>query len=121
MKSDSAPVKSRVNNETVTIGMANFPVYDNIDEAVAGEGEEKCLQFINSQTKTNEMNKMRALHRGGPSKGKLQRMAIAETTTAEWAEVACDEAKIDALLKAKSSEIEARMATIAAEAVPVED
>jgi len=121
VKSDSAPVKSRVNNETVTIGTANFPVYDDIDEAVAGEGEEKCLQFINSQVKTNEMNKMRALHRGGPSKSRLQKMAIAEITTEQWAEVACDEAKIDALLREKIAEIDARMATIALEAVAVED
>ena len=115
MKYESVPVKSRVNDETITVGDANFAVYDSLEEAASTEGEQKCLEFVNAQVRTNEMNKVRALAKGGPSKTKLYRMAIIEISGEQWAEAAGDQLKIDEMLAVKIKEIGERMAT----AVPV--
>ncbi len=119
MKTETQQVKSKVNNETQTIGEAVFAVYDSTDEAVAQEGAERCLDYINAQVRTNEMNRIRALARGGPSKNKLKNMAISEITGEEWAEIAGDPAKIEACLQQKCREIEARMASAPQETVSV--
>ena len=120
VKTDTQSVKSKVNDETVHIGDAHFPVYDSLEEAGAEEGEEKCLDMINAQVRTNEMNRIRALAKGGPSKNRLRNIAIQEITGDEWQEIACDDAKIQAKVAEKVREIEARMA-LAPEAVAVED
>ncbi len=121
MKLESQSVKSRDKNsgETIEIGMANFPVYDSVAEAIEKEGDEKCLEFINAQVRTNEMNRVRALARGGPSKGKLKNMAIAEIAPETWQEIAGDIAAIDKAITEKMEEIAARMAL--AQPVAVED
>ena len=121
MKLESQSVKSRDKNsgETVEIGMANFPVYDSTDEGIEHEGDEKCLEFINAQVRTNEMNRVLALARGGPSKNKLKALAIAEIAPEMWQEIAGDIAAIEKAITDKMEEIAARMAS--AQPVAVED
>ena len=121
MKLESQSVKSRDKNsgETVEIGMANFPVYDSVAEGCEKEGDEKCLEFINAQVRTNEMNRVRALARGGPSKNKLKALAIAEIAPEMWQEIAGDIAAIDKAITDKMEEIAERMAS--AQPVAVED
>ena len=123
MKLESQSVKSRDKNsgDTVEIGQANFPVYDSVAEGVEHEGEEKCLEFVNAQVRTNEMNRVRALARGGPSKNKLKQLAIAEIAPETWQEIAGDIAAIDKVISEKIEEISARMAASAPTAVAIED
>ena len=119
MKLESQSVKSR-NKETgenVEIGQANFPVYDSNEEAYEHEGAEKCLEYTNAQVRTNEMNRVRALARGGPSKAKLKNLAIAEIAPETWQAIAGDIAAIDRTITEKMEEIAARMesATVSAD------
>ncbi len=119
MKSDSQSVKSKVNGVTQTVNEATFWVYDSLEEAAEHIGEEKALEMVNAQVKTNEMNRVRALAKGGPSKGKLREMALCEITTEQFAECAGDKAKIEQLLMETSKIIEDRMASAVVE--PIED
>lgn len=121
VKTETQAVKSKVDGETRSVGDAVFAVYDSSDEAIAQEGAERCLDYINAQVRTNEMNRIRALARGGPSKNKLRNMAISEITSEEWSQIAGDQAAIEAMLQTKCREIEARMATAPTEAVAVDD
>ena len=119
MKSETQSVKSKVNGVTQNVGDAVFWEYDSLEEAAEHIGEEKALEMINAQTRTNEMNRVRALAKGGPSKGKLREMALCEITTEQFAECAGDKAKIEQLLMETSKIIEDRMASAVIE--PIED
>ena len=119
MKSETQSVKSKVNGETKSVGDAVFWSYDSLEEAADHIGEEKALEMVNSQVRTNEMNRVRALAKGGPSKGKLREMALCEITTEQFSECAGDKAKIEQLLMETSKIIEDRMASAVVE--PIED
>ncbi len=119
MKTETQSVKSKVAGVSKDIGEAIFRVYDSVDEAISEEGSEKCCDFINAQVRTNEMNRVRALARGGPSKNKLRVMAISEISPEEWQAIAGDVAAIEAKLQEKIKEIEARMDSAPAEPVAV--
>lgn len=106
MRYEEQDVKSKVQGEVKVVGIARFPVYDSIDEARGEEGEEKCLEYINAQRRTNELNKVRAEARTGPSKTKLRSEAITRITPEEWQQIAGDAQKIESLLEAKMDEIE---------------
>lgn len=113
MKSLTHPVKIReagpdgkkVSRE---VGIATYAEYDTVAEALDNLGEEKTLELINSQARTNELNRVRGLNRpGGISKTALRNEAMQVITGAEWMSVAGDKAKMDALIEAKMEEIKA--------------
>lgn len=115
MTSGSQPVKMRVNNETKLVGTATYPIYDAIQEAIDSIGEAKTLELLNAQTRTNEMNRVRGLARGGPSKTHLRNQALATLTAEEFMSVAGNLEKLEALLESKMEAIKAQtLANIAA-------
>lgn len=109
MKSDTADVKMRIDGENQVVAQATFPQYDSLDEAKDNEGEARCLEYINAQVRTNEMNRVRALKRGGPSKSRLRQLAISEIDAATWQQIAGDESLIEQAIQRKMVELEERM------------
>lgn len=108
MKRGEHPVKVRELDQATgqkvskQVGIANFPIYDSVAEAIDDVGEDKVLELVNAQTRTNELNRVRGLSRpGGVSKTALRNKAITMVTPEEWAQVAGNPQAIEALLEAK--------------------
>ena len=105
MKSENQEVRIRSKNaqgvmESRVVGIATYPVFDSVDEAVGEIGEEKVRELINAQARTNEMNRVRGLNRpGGASKTLLRNKALARITAEEFVECAGDESAINALIE----------------------
>ena len=97
------------------VAEASYEVFDALQEAVATLGEDKVLELVNSQHKTNAMNAARALASAKPSKRNLEAQATARITAEEFMQVAGDSARIRTLLDKKIKEIEAEMAAKNAE------
>lgn len=115
MRSGTQPVKMQVEDPatgkkvTKEVGQATYPIFDLVDEAVDQLGAEKTLELINAQVRTNEMNRIRGLARGGPSKTLLKNKAIARITQEEWMEVAGDLAAIERLIERKMAEVRSEL------------
>lgn len=108
MKTVTKDVKSK----SEVVGEAVFPQYDNVQEAVQQEGEETCLGYINAQVKTNELNRVRAVATGKPSKATLMQMALQEITVDRMEELAAcagDKVKINQLLEDQARVIRERL------------
>lgn len=112
------PVKS----ESVVVGDAKYCVFDSLDEACNhseyGLGEQKVLDLINAQVKTNAMNDLRTAKTKGPTKGALRNTAFSEImvemTAGDHQEVIGDEVALTSLIDRRISELEKR----AKEALP---
>lgn len=114
MKNETVVVRSKLKSASgvkEVVGEIVVTIYETLAEAVDGLSEAKCLELINSQNKTNEANKARALATGKPSKGYLREQALSEITVEEFAQCAQDPARISALIESKMAAIEARMAS----------
>ena len=108
MKPDSQEVKSLVEGSRVVVGTAYYNVYDTTSEAAGDLGEDKCLALINSQNRTDEMNKVRALSRPGVSKKVLRDRAMVDLLADSMeALIACagDKVKLEALIVSKMETI----------------
>lgn len=86
-----SPVCIRVVNpatgkkESKQVDTAKFFKYDSIAEAIEHQGEAKCLELINVQTKTNELNRLRSIHRpGGIGKTAIRKKATELLTNDDW-------------------------------------
>jgi hypothetical protein len=110
MNSGSQEVKMKVDGVNKVVGTASYPIYDAVAEAVSHVGEEKVLELLNAQTRTNEMNRVRGLARGGPSKKALESKAIARITPGEWQQIAGDGVAITAKIEEKIALIKAEQA-----------
>lgn len=88
MQQKVADVSMRVGEETKVVGQASFPEYDSVAEAVGDCGEDKILEMVNSQVRTNAMNRRRVEIREGPGKKAIQEKAVAAITDSEWVEIA---------------------------------
>lgn len=122
MKADSKEVTITLNGTRKTVGTASYSVYEAISEAVDDLGEEKCLELLNAQVRTNEMNRVRGLNRpGAPTKTMLRNKALATLTAADFATVAGDLAKIEALIESRMETIKEEMTTAAGTADPADD
>jgi len=114
MKSESYDVNVRKLDEasgkkvTTKVGVATYPVYDSVSECVESIGEAKALDLLNSQTRTNELNRVRGLSRpGGISKTALRNKAMVAITGDEWMSVAGNPQAMEALIEKKMEEIKA--------------
>lgn len=105
MRSGSQVVKIRVNGQSQEVGTATYPIFDSVREAETELGEEKTLELINAQVRTNEMNRVRGLARGEPSKNLLRQRALAKISFDEWQAVAGNLTAIEALLEQKIEEV----------------
>ncbi len=113
MEQGSHQVKSRVDGKNVVVGSASFDIFDTTGEAIGKFGEAKCVQLINSQTRTDEMNKVRALaNPKGVSQKALREKATADLITNDMDRlVACagDQAAIEEVIKARMDELKEEM------------
>ena len=103
MKTGSKEVKS----SGEVIGVAEFLIYDSVEEAVSGEGEASCLAFINAQIKTGARNTLRAQLTGKPTKTSLIYKAMSLVDPQEIAACLGDEALIAQLIQRKVNELQA--------------
>ena len=115
------PVKAKSD----VVGEAMFPAFDSVEEAINhpkhGLGEQRILDLINAQVKTNAMNDLRTAKTKGPTKGALRNTAFSEImvemAAGEHQEVIGDEVALTVLIDRRMAELEAR----AKEALPEAD
>ena len=107
MKSGNQEVSMRVDGVTKVVGTATFPIFESAQEALDNLGEEKLLDKLNAQVRTDEMNRVRGIARSGPGKKALEQKAIARITADEWQTIAGDEAKIRAMVDKYIAQLEA--------------
>lgn len=106
-----------VSSEQKVIGTATFPVYETVDEAINdgewGLGEEKLLDILNAQIKTNAMNILRTARTKGPTKSALRSEAmneiVQEISNGEHSGCIGNKDALDSLIARRVAEIEARM------------
>lgn len=94
-----------------SVGLAEFPIYDAVDECVEAQGDAKTLELLNAQIRTNALNNLRALKRpgGAPSKTALRAKALPLISPDEWVAIAGDPVKIEAKILEKIDQIKAEM------------
>ena len=115
------PVKAKSD----VVGEAMIPAFDSVEEAINhpkhGLGEQRILDLINAQVKTNAMNDLRTAKTKGPTKGALRNTAFSEImvemAAGEHQEVIGDEVALTVLIDRRMAELEAR----AKEALPEAD
>jgi len=100
-KMTSVEVKSK----SLTVGVAEYPIYDSSAEAVEDKGDEAIVALINAQVRTNAMNVVRNAAVARPSKKKLYKQARASISLEEYGEVIGDEDAIEALVERKAKEL----------------
>lgn len=110
MQSGSKQVKMKVNGVTKVVGTATYPIFDALSEAVETLGEPKCIELINAQARTNEMNRVRSLARGGPSSTALRNKALTLITADEWQAIAGKPDEIEKLIASKVEQLKAEAA-----------
>lgn len=84
----SQQVKRRIDGKEEVVGTATFLIYDSISEAIESIGEEKSLELLNAQVKTNAMNTTRAESREPTSNKALTNKAMEGFTADDWLEIA---------------------------------
>lgn len=87
------------------VGVATYHHFEVISEAIDTLGEAKTLEYINAQTRTNEMNRVRGMQRSGPTKTVLTKKAMERITAEEWMGIAGKPEAIEALIESKIEEI----------------
>ena len=115
MKQGTQEVKSKIDGNQMVVGTASYTIYDSLHEARDDIGEEKIILLVNSQSRTDAMNKVRALSRpGGISKKTLYNKAVAWLCSNALDElIACggNEMKIQTLVESKMDMIKDQLAT----------
>ena len=113
---------SVVKSKSESVGVAEYPVYDAVTEAVEDMGDEALLKLINAQVRTNSMNTVRAAATGAPSRKTLEIEALSRIPLQEYQEAAGDGQALRLLidkyvdvLKEEHSEKRSAMAAAAAE------
>ena len=119
-----------VSSEQKVIGVATFPQFETVDEAVNhpehGLGEEKLLDILNSQIKTNSMNTLRTIKTKGPTKGALRSEAMSQiiqeiTVDGEHQDVVGNKDALTALIDRRMAQLEAEAKEASAVAAEVEE
>jgi hypothetical protein len=114
MEMVTSPVKVRQKNEEgkmtgVKVGDATYPVYTTVAEAVGHVGEDQVVILINTQSKTNELNRVRSLHTNGPGKAAMRSEALnwlsANWGPEDWQKVAGVPGALEAAINKKADEI----------------
>ena len=109
--------ESDVSSESKVIGNTKYPIYETVDEILNhteyGLGEQKLLDLINAQIKTNAMNTLRTARTKGPTKSALRSEAVneivSEIANGDHAECIGNPDVLNALIERRMSQIEARM------------
>ena len=119
-----------VSSEQKVIGTATFPQFETVDEAINhaehGLGEEKLLDILNSQIKTNSMNTLRTAMTKGPTKSALRSEAMSQivqeiTVEGEHQSVIGNKDALDALISRRVAQLEAEAKEAASAAAVVDD
>lgn len=115
MEQGTQEVKTKVEGRQLVCGTASYAIYDSLTEAQGDIGDAKIVQLVNSQSRTDAMNKVRALSRpGGISKKVLYNKAVAWLCSNDvQALVACngDDAKIQTLVESRMDMIKDELAS----------
>ena len=109
--------ESNVRSKSDIVGVAQFAVYDSLQEAIEALGEATILNLANVQVKTNAMNQVRAKATGKVSGKVLDQMAMLECNGEELASVAGDLVGLQALLDKKKIEVVATLEAEKAQAI----
>lgn len=102
MRTETKEVKSK----SQTVGHAEYPVYETLEEARESLGETTALDLLNAQVRTNKLNEVRAAAVQKPSKKYLMEQAWLRVTPEEFSQVAGDKARQQELLNQKMKEVE---------------
>lgn len=108
---------SPVSSDAKVIGSAKFPIFETLDEAVNddthGFGEQRLLDIINAQVKTNAMNALRTERTKGPTKSALRGEAmneiVSEIANGEHSDVIGNREALESLTIRRMAQIEQRM------------
>lgn len=86
MKMESSDVCKRdpETKKDVKIATASYPEYESAGEALEAIGETKLLELVNAQVRTNELNRVRALHTNGPGKKAIEAKVDASWTMEDF-------------------------------------
>lgn len=98
------------------VGTADYNIYVSTEEALRDIGEEKLLELVNSQVKTNAMNTVRGEKTGSPSQKYLRSQAVARLTMEEFTSAAGDAAALDLIIERHMAEIKASHESVEATA-----
>ncbi len=121
---------SDVSSEQKVIGTATYPQFETVDEAINhpehGLGEERLLDILNAQIKTNAMNTLRTAKTKGPTKSALRSEAMSQivqeiTVDGEHQDVVGNKDALDALINRRVAELEAAAKEEAAASVGADD
>ena len=117
MKTGSMPVKAKGK----TVGTAEFPIFDSIEEAVADQGGEAAVvALINAQIKQVNCQRLRAALTGKPTKATIQLEAFMAIDPGEVATHKGDKAWLQNRIEEEAVKIRARYED-AAGVTPEED
>lgn len=120
--------ESDVTSESKLLGRAPHPIFETIDEALNhdeyGLGEQKLLELLNAQIKTNAMNALRTARTKGPTKSALRSEAmneiVQEISNGEHQDCLGNKDALDALIARRMDKIEEQMKEAAAAAAASE-
>jgi hypothetical protein len=54
----------KVESSGKEVGIARYPIYSSLKQAISEIGDNTCLKLVNAQVKTNELNRVRAANAG---------------------------------------------------------
>ena len=114
--------ESDVSSEQKVIGNAKYTIYETIEEALNdtehGLGEERLLDILNAQIKTNSMNILRTNLTKGPTKSVLRMEAmneiVQEVTAGEHGDCVGNKDALEALIGRRIIQLELRAKEAAA-------
>ena len=123
--------ESDVSSEQKVIGNAKYVIFETIEEATNdpehGLGEERLLDILNAQIKTNSMNILRTNLTKGPTKSVLRMEAmneiVQEVTAGEHGDCVGNKEALEALIgrRIQQRELRAKEAQAAATAALGDD
>ncbi len=116
--------ESDVSSEQKIIGSAKYTIFETVEEALHdpehGLGEERLLDILNAQIKTNSMNVLRTNLTKGPTKSVLRMEAmneiVQEVTAGEHGECVGNKEALEALIGRRILQLELRAKEAAAAA-----
>jgi hypothetical protein len=94
-----------VKSKSKKVGVAEYPVYESTAEAVGTIGEEKVLELLNAQVRTNAMNVIRGMFNKMPSMKYFEDAALDALTDEELLSVRGNREGRKALIAKKAEEL----------------
>lgn len=113
--------QKEVRSKSKVVGLADYPIYDSVAEAIEAEGEVEVLKLLNQQRCTNSCNTIRRNATTGPSVEQLKIEVITNLTADELRSIQGDPVKAEAFMRRKIEELKAKYAALAGVGVDEEE